>query len=273
MPPGFNPNGVIAAKASLDNVRYHDPAAFRKLLDESLAAMREIPGVQSAALGLTLPYERALINGVILRDGKDAGQEISTNEVYVTPSYFDTLRIPVVEGRTFTQADGPDAQPVVVINQSFTRKFLHAVDPVGRFLKIENKDVLVVGRGSRHHVVLRRRIKRGFSSLNRAQRWPVQSLRASHVDVGFVYRDHLQLGRETVQDFVNFSGVVPVTVGVSVDEDCLWAELGSRAQRHRGVNTEFSGGIRRSGNDSTLITLAAHNDWLALQRRVEEFFD
>ena len=145
MPPGFNPNGVIAAKASLDNVRYHDPAAFRKLLDESLAAMREIPGVQSAALGLTLPYERALINGVILRDGKDAGQEISTNEVYVTPGYFDTLRIPVVEGRTFTQADGPDAQPVVVINQSFTRKFLHAVDPVGRFLKIENKDVLVVG--------------------------------------------------------------------------------------------------------------------------------
>ena len=43
MPPGFNPTGVITAKASLDDVRYHDPAAFRKLLNESLTAMREIP--------------------------------------------------------------------------------------------------------------------------------------------------------------------------------------------------------------------------------------
>src|SRR5205807_701458 len=57
LPPGFNPNGVIVAKASLDDVRFHDPAAFRKLLDEGTAAMRNIPGVQNAAVGLSLPYE------------------------------------------------------------------------------------------------------------------------------------------------------------------------------------------------------------------------
>ena|SRR5712692_10298960 len=51
MPPGFNPTGVITAKASRDDARYHDPAAFRKLLNESLGAMREIPGVQNAAVG------------------------------------------------------------------------------------------------------------------------------------------------------------------------------------------------------------------------------
>src|SRR5947209_4532838 len=55
LPPGFNPNGVMVAKASLDDVRYHDPATFRKLLDESTAAMREIPGAQNAAVGLCLP--------------------------------------------------------------------------------------------------------------------------------------------------------------------------------------------------------------------------
>jgi len=142
IPPGFNPTGVITAKASLDDVRYHDPAAFRDLLTESLTAMREIPGVQSAAVGLTLPYERALLDAVTLSDGKEAGQQITTNEVYVTPRYFDTLQVPVLAGRTFTDADGPDTQHVVVVNQTFARKFFHQENVVGRYL---NKNMLIVG--------------------------------------------------------------------------------------------------------------------------------
>jgi predicted permease len=134
LPPGFNPTGVITAKASLDDARYRDPAAFRKLLNESLDAMRQIPGVQNAAVGLTLPYERALLNGVTRSDGKDAGRTIMTNQVYVTPGYFDTLQVPVLAGRTFTDADGPDAQRVVVINQTFARKFFHGDNPIGRYL-------------------------------------------------------------------------------------------------------------------------------------------
>jgi predicted permease len=142
IPPGFNPTGVIAAKASLDDVRYHDPAAFRKLLTESLTALRETPGVQSAAVGLTLPYERALLNAVTLSDGKEAGQQITTNQVYVTPRYFETLQMPVLAGRTFTDADSADAQHVVVVNQTFARKFLHQENAVGRYL---NANVLIVG--------------------------------------------------------------------------------------------------------------------------------
>lgn len=145
MPPGFNATGVITAKASLDDVRYHDPAAFRKLLNESLAAMREIPGVQSAAVGLTLPYERALIDWVSHAEGGEAGTGISTDTVYVTPGYFDTLQIPVLAGRTFTDSDSLVAQPVVVVNQTFARKFFHTLNPVGRYLKKNDKDLLVIG--------------------------------------------------------------------------------------------------------------------------------
>ena len=101
--------------------------------------MRQIPGVQNAAVGLTLPYERALLNGVTLSDGKEAGQEITTNEVYVTPGYFDTLQIPVLAGRTFTDSDGPDAQPVVIINQAFARKFFQGTNPVGRSLLLATR--------------------------------------------------------------------------------------------------------------------------------------
>jgi len=142
IPPGFNPTGVITAKASLDDVRYHDSAAFRKLLTDSLAALREAPGVESAAVGLTLPYERALLSAVTLGDGKDAGRQITTNQVYVTPRYFETLQIPPLAGRTFTDADSADSQRVVVVNQTFARKFLGQKNAVGRYL---NANVLIVG--------------------------------------------------------------------------------------------------------------------------------
>jgi predicted permease len=142
LPPGFNPNGVIVAKASLDDARYHDPAAFRRLLDDSTAAMQQIPGVQNAAVGLSLPFERALNDGVTLSDGKEAGRQDGTDVVYVTPGYFDTLQMPVLAGRVFTNADGPNAQHVAVVNQSFARRFYGGSNPVGRYI---NKDTVIVG--------------------------------------------------------------------------------------------------------------------------------
>ena len=142
LPPGFNPNGVMTAKASLDDARFHDPAAFRKLLDEGTAAMRQIPGVQNAAVGLSLPYERTLNAGVTLSDGKEAGQQDGTDLVYVTPGYFGTLQMRVLAGRVFTDDDGPNAQHVTVVNQAFARKFYGGANPVGRYI---NKDMVIVG--------------------------------------------------------------------------------------------------------------------------------
>jgi putative ABC transport system permease protein len=143
LPPGFNPTGVMTARASLDNVRYHDAAAFRKLLSESTSAMRQIPGVTQAAVGLSLPYERSLITGGLeISDGQEAGQKVTADEVYVTPDYFSALQIPLLEGRSFNDADGPKTQRVAVVNQTFARKFFHGTDAVGRHVL---KDTLVVG--------------------------------------------------------------------------------------------------------------------------------
>ena len=102
LPPGFNPNGVMTAKASLDDARYHDPAAFRRLMSDSIDAMQRIPGVESAAVALTLPYERTLNDGVLLHDGPQTGKSVGTDVVYVTPRFFDVLQMPVIRGRAFT---------------------------------------------------------------------------------------------------------------------------------------------------------------------------
>jgi len=142
LPPGFDAKGVMTAKASLDDARYRDPADFRKLLEQSIASMERIPGVQYAAVGLTLPYERTLNSGITVSDGKEAGTRVGTDEVYVTPGYFDALKIPVLQGRGFKESDGPEVQQVAVVNQSFARRFFHGSDAVGRYL---NKNRRIVG--------------------------------------------------------------------------------------------------------------------------------
>ena len=142
LPPGFDPVGVMTAKVSLDDARYHDPAAFRKLLDESTTAMRQLPGVENAAVGLTLPYERPLNDNVLIHDGPEAGKHVGADLIYATPGYFDTLRIPLLSGRGFTASDGPNTQLVAIVNRSFVQKFFHGSNPVGRTL---NKNLTIVG--------------------------------------------------------------------------------------------------------------------------------
>jgi len=142
LPPGFNPDGVMTAKASLDDARYKDPVPFRQLITTSLDAMQRIPGVQSAAVGLTLPYERTLNGGVLLHDGPQATKRVGADFVYVTPRFFDVLQMPLSRGRAFTDADGPDARSVIIINETFARKFFPGINPVGLTV---DKGALIVG--------------------------------------------------------------------------------------------------------------------------------
>jgi macrolide transport system ATP-binding/permease protein len=142
LPQGFNPAGIMTGKASLDDARFQDPAAFAKLLDESTAAMLRIPGVESAAVGLSLPYERALNDQVKFNDGKRDGQGAMSGELYVTPEYFETLEIPLLGGRYFTASDGPDAPPVAIVNRTFARKFYAGENPVGHVI---DKGTVIVG--------------------------------------------------------------------------------------------------------------------------------
>ncbi len=135
LPPGFDANNVMTGKVSLDDVRYHDPATFQHLLTASLDAMRRIPGVETAAVGLSLPYERALNFGVRIADGKNAGRDFEADEFYVTPGYFDALRMHLLAGREFTDSDTAQSQPVAIVNEAFAGKYLEQPNPVGRHLQ------------------------------------------------------------------------------------------------------------------------------------------
>jgi len=145
LPKGFDSTNVISAKLSLDDARYRNAAAFQSLLDRSIAEMRKIPGVEDAAVGLSLPYERGLNDGVKVLDGKFAGKEWGSSLAYVTPGYFNVLKIPVVVGRAISESDTASSQPVVVVNVDFARQFFGEPYPVGRHVQTSNVIYTVVG--------------------------------------------------------------------------------------------------------------------------------
>ncbi len=144
--PGFDPTNVITATLSLQDARYATAMQVNRLFDESLARVRELPGVESAAVGLSLPYERALNVGFKRLDGPTpSGDYEPTNMYYVTPDYFQALRIPLVRGRAFNKADGPNSAPVVIVNEAFAKRYLSHQEPVGSHLRMGGSPLEIVG--------------------------------------------------------------------------------------------------------------------------------
>ncbi len=145
LPPGFDAHDVMTATASLDDVRYHAAPAFQNLLNRSVAAMRQIPGVRDAAVSLSVPYERGLNDLVAILDGSRSGTKRGSSLTYVTPGFFSTLRIPVLAGRPIRDGDTPDSERAAVVNTAFARRFYGNPSPIGYHFKTENTTFTIVG--------------------------------------------------------------------------------------------------------------------------------
>lgn len=143
LPAGFDPTNVVAVSASLDDARYTSHENVEQLFTRSLERLRTLPGVDSAAISLGLPYQRILNMGAKVV-GVDNDFRFTT-ATYVTPGYFEALRIPVIGGRTFRDSDVKTAAPVVVINAAFARRFFKDRDPVGQYIQSSGPARQVVG--------------------------------------------------------------------------------------------------------------------------------
>lgn len=146
--PGFDPSNVITATISLQDARYQDAAAVDRLFDETLARIRRIPGVQSAGVALGLPYTRLLNLGFKPLDGAANTQRGTfTNLSYVTPGYLEALHVPLVRGRSLSDADTSTSPGVAVVNEEFAKKYYPGSDALGRRLAVvgERQIVGIVG--------------------------------------------------------------------------------------------------------------------------------
>jgi predicted permease len=140
---GFDGNNVVTATFSLQDARYRDAGRVQQLFDRTTGGMRQIPGVEHAAVALTLPFERALNNGFRFVGGDQQGRIVNTT--YVTPEYFETLRIPIRRGRALSTADTATSDQVVVVNDAFVRRYSPDVDPLGRQMATSGAPRMIVG--------------------------------------------------------------------------------------------------------------------------------
>jgi predicted permease len=145
--PGFDLAGVSTARLDL-SLLARDEANGRAFYDRLLERLAAEPGARSASLATSLPL-RSLAPPVaaIHAETEPPLPEAGLNVLYTTvsPSYFDTLRIPLRAGRTFVPADGPAARPVAVVNRALAERLWPGADPLGRHLRHATIDRVVVG--------------------------------------------------------------------------------------------------------------------------------
>jgi putative ABC transport system permease protein len=136
--PGFDPRNLTTTSLVLTHRRYNNDAErvlFFQQLQERLEAH---PGIESAALIDNPPFSGWLNDNAFEIEGRAlaAPGEYPAEEVrIISPGYFQTLRVPLLQGRDFTAADGPAGLPVVIVSESLARKFWGRESPLARRIR------------------------------------------------------------------------------------------------------------------------------------------
>jgi putative ABC transport system permease protein len=134
--PGFDPHNVMTASLDLPDAKYSD---LRKaeFFRELIPGLEALPGVQSAAAVFPLPMSGDEIRTSFQIEGRPVAKsdEPHTSVRVVTPNYFRTMRIPLLQGREFTERDEASATQVLIVNQAFAQEFFPGQDPVGKHIR------------------------------------------------------------------------------------------------------------------------------------------
>ncbi len=134
--PGFRAARVMTARVSPPAASYTDRARASALYSTLLERISATPGVTSAGLVDRLPIAEPIYGMGMRVQGQfeDATHELPTasHVQAVTPGYFSTLGIPIVKGRTFTDADRDGAAPVAIVSRTLARQFWPNDDAVGK---------------------------------------------------------------------------------------------------------------------------------------------
>jgi putative ABC transport system permease protein len=130
--PGFDGTNVLTLRMSLNGPQYVKSLAVDQLVTAGVERLRGVPGVLSATAACCVPLEGGyglpfLVVGRPLTNGPFHG---GGNWATVSPAYFETFKIPVIRGRSFTDRDTAAAPPAVVINEAMARQFWPKADPL-----------------------------------------------------------------------------------------------------------------------------------------------
>ncbi len=133
-PPGFDPRQVITMQLPLPTVKYAKPARIIDFYDRALEEIKSIPGVESVSLSTALPVLVNHSTPMTFEGQPDVplGQRPIAAIHQISPGYGRVMRVPLLRGREFTEADDEHAPKVAIVNQTVTSKFWPNQNPIGK---------------------------------------------------------------------------------------------------------------------------------------------
>ncbi len=140
---GIDPKQVLTANIRLSNSQYKDPSQQAAFFQETTQRLEALPGVISAG-GTTalLPLEEGRVVTFAIK-GQAAlprTERAKTDWFSITPDFLETLRVPLLRGRSFGSHDNAQAPPVAVVNREFVRRYFPNEEPVGKHLRLDTGD-------------------------------------------------------------------------------------------------------------------------------------
>ncbi|MBK5256805.1 MAG: ABC transporter permease [Vicinamibacteria bacterium] len=144
--PGFRSAGVLTLRTSLSMSRYAPTETRARFYDQVLSEIRALPGVASAAYSSFLPM--TMRGGIwpLTFSGRPPNEgEDKASVRFVTPQLFETLGVPLRQGRDVNGLDTRFAPAAAVVSESFARRYWPDNDPIGRIFNVTFQDRIVVG--------------------------------------------------------------------------------------------------------------------------------
>jgi predicted permease len=134
---GFNPSHVLTMRVPLWGGRYDHPETQAKFWEHLVAAVKALPGVESASVSVGLPDGdwHGQFYTTADRPNPPAGQVPDANYIVAGPDYFRTLQIPILRGRSFDAYDTTAGRKVVIVNEELARLRWPGQDPLGKQLR------------------------------------------------------------------------------------------------------------------------------------------
>ena len=134
--PGFNPENVLTFQMTTgwSEMQVNQRAAFYSEVVERVA---NLPGVESAGAGTAMPLSGGFRTSFVWDDRPEPprGEAPGVRYFSITPTYFETLQIRLLRGRTFNSLDLRDAPGVVVVNETAANRFWPDEDPIGKRIR------------------------------------------------------------------------------------------------------------------------------------------
>jgi putative ABC transport system permease protein len=133
---------VLTVRVSLTLSKYEEEPKRIDFFKQAIARMRALPGVEAAGAINTPPFTGLYSATTVEVDGQKLppDQQLKTGICVTDANYFQTMQIPLKQGRLYTEQEATEMRHVVLVNETFVRKNLNGADPLGKKLTIYMKD-------------------------------------------------------------------------------------------------------------------------------------